>query len=162
MQDSSIMLRTEQLFVLGNWFIKYSELSVLGKSRFNVVKSTLTSMGEELQYAFIGTMLYPGTFGFQFVSSGYGGALGLAYELQGEDTISLVFSSAGEGNGVWYHNNANFHYALDPFGYSAPRTFKLTADDNKAPTWIKLAEVGNEKNNTMTLFAAQIAYPFKN
>ena len=151
-----------QLFVLGNWFIKYSELSVLGKSRFNVVKSTLTSMGEELQYAFIGTMLYPGTFGFQFVSSGYGGALGLAYELQGEDTISLVFSYAGEGNGVWYHNNANFHYALDPFGYSAPRTFKLTADDKKAPTWIKLAEVGNEKNNTMTLFAAQIAYPFKN
>ena len=105
-------------------------------------------------------MLYP-KFGFQFVSSGYGGALYFQTQLTGEDKITLKFASSGGGDGVWYHNNANFAYALFPFGYSSARTFTLTADDNKNPTQITMTEVGNAKN-TITLFAAQIAYPFKN
>ena len=68
---------------------------------------------------------------------------------------------AGAGNGVWYHNNAGFHYALRPFGYDKARTFKLTADDKKNPTQITMTEVGNEAHS-MTLFAAQITYPFNN
>lgn len=152
-----------QLFVMGNWFIKYSALSPLAKTYFNQVKNALTSIGEELQYAFFGSMLYPSAgFGFQFISSGYGGALNYAYELTGEDIITMQFAMAGAGDGVWYHNNANFAYALYPFGYSSARTFKLTADNPKSPTWIQLAEVGNEKNNTSTLYAAEIMYPFNN
>jgi len=152
-----------QLFVRGNWFIKYSALSSMAKTYFNQVKNALTAIGEELQYAFFGSMLYPSAgFGFQFVSSGYGGALNYVYELVGEDTITMQFAMSGAGDGVWYHNNANFAYALFPFGYSSPKTFKITADDPKSPTWIQLAEVGNEAKNTSTLYAAQIAYPFKN
>ena len=149
-----------QLFLLGNWFIKYSTLGAYAQSYFNTVKKSLDSIGEELQYAFLGTMLYP-KFGFQFVSSGYGGALYFQTQLTGEDKITLKFASSGGGDGVWYHNNANFAFALFPFGYSSARTFTLTADDNKNPTQITMTEVGNAKN-TITLFAAQIAYPFKN
>ena len=150
-----------QLFVLGNWFIKYSTLSAEGQYYFNYLKKSLDSIGEELQYAFIGSMLYPGNFGFQFISSGYGGSLNFAYAFEGEDIITLQFAMAGAGNGVWYHNNAGMHYALRPFGYSSARTFKLTADDIKNPTEITMTEVGNEAH-TMTLYAAQIAYPFNN
>jgi hypothetical protein len=53
------------------------------------------------------------------------------------------------------------HYALRPFGYSSARTFQLTADDNKNPTQITMTEVGNPAH-AMTLFAAQIGYPFEN
>ena len=158
---SQVIPPLNQLFVLGNWFIKYSELGAYAKPYFNQVKSALAAIEEELEYAFIGSMLYPGNFGFQFVSSGYGGALGLAYELEGEDTITLQFNMTGAGDGVWYHNNANFAYALFPFGYSSPRTFKITADDNKAPTKIVLSDVA-QTNNVITLCAQQIKYPFNN
>lgn len=150
-----------EMFVLGNWFIKYSTLSAEGKYYFDIVKKNEDAMGEELQYAFIGSMLYPGNFGFQFISSGYGGSLNFLYALQGDDIITLQFAMAGAGNGVWYHNNAGFHYALRPFGYDKARTFKLTADDNKNPSQITMTEVGNEAHS-MTLFAAEIAYPFDN
>ena len=150
-----------QLFLLGNWFIKYSTLGAYAKPYFDIVKEAEAAIGEELQFAFIGSMLYPGHFGFQFISSGYGGSLDFNYALEGEDKITLQFAMAGAGDGVWYHNNANFAYALFPFGYSSPRTFVLTADDNKNPSQITMTEVGNTRN-TITLFAAQIAYPFDN
>lgn len=150
-----------QFFLLGNWFIKYSTLGAYAKPYFDQVKSALDALGEELEFAFIGSMLYPGNFGFQFISSGYGGSLNFNYSLEGEDTITLQFAMAGAGNGVWYHNNAKFSYALFPFGYSSARTFTLTADDNKNPTQITMTEVNNSRN-TITLFAEQIAYPFNN
>jgi hypothetical protein len=164
--DGKVVIRQiipplNEMFLLGNRFIKYSTLGAYAKPYYDQVKSTLAAMGEELEYAFIGTMLYPGNFGFQFVSSGYGGSLNFAYALQGEDIITLQFAMAGAGNGVWYHNNANFAYALFPFGYSSARTFKLEADDNKAPTQITMTEIANPKNQ-ITLFAAQIKYPFNN
>lgn len=149
-----------QLFVMGDWFIKYSTLGAEGQYYFDLVKKNLTAIGEELQYAFVGSMLY-GSFGFNFISSGYGGVLGFDYALNGEDVISLQFNMSGAGNGVWYHNNAGMHYALRPFGYSSARTFKLTADDNKNPSQITLTELGNEAHK-MTLFAAEITYPFNN
>ena len=151
-----------QQLVTGNWFIKYSTLGPEGQFYFDYLKQGVDSIGEELQYAFLGSMLYPGNFGFQFVSSGYGGSLNFNYALEGEDVITLQFAMDGAGNGVWYHNNAGFHYALRPFGYDKARTFKLTADDIKSPTQITMAEVNNEANNTITLFAAQIANPFNN
>lgn len=150
-----------EMFVLGNWFIKYSTLGAFAQSYFDIVKQGEDLIGEELQFAFIGSMLYPGHFGFQFISSGYGGSLDFIYALEGEDIITLQFAMAGAGDGVWYHNNANFAYALFPFGYSSPRTFKLTADDNKNPTQITMTEIGNEIN-TITLFAEEIANPFDN
>lgn len=163
--DGKVVIRQiipplNQLFIMGDWFIKYSTLGPEGQFYFDYVQKNLAAIGEELEYAFIGSMLY-GSFGFNFISSGYGGVLGFAYELQGEDVISLQFSMTGAGNGVWYYNNAGMHYALRPFGYSSPRTFKLTADDNKNPSEITMTEVGNEAHS-MTLFAAQITYPFNN
>ncbi len=146
-------------FVAGDWFIKFSTLGNFGQTYFNHVKTNfLDPMGEQLQYAFIGSMLY-GSFGFNFNSSGYAGLLGLDYELIGEDKIALVFSFTGQGNGVWYHNNAGFSYLLNVFGYSAARVFTLTTDNIKNPSYVTLTEDGNP-NNVITLFANTVMNPF--
>lgn len=148
-------------FVNGDWFVAYSQLGAFGQTYFAYCKKNyLDALGEELQYAFMGSMLY-GSFGFNFSSSGYQGLLGYDYELIGENQIAMGFNFTGQGNGVWYYNNAGFHYLLNPFGYSSPRVFTLTYDDLANPTYITLTEDANP-NNSITLFKAQIFYPFNN
>lgn len=106
-------------FVSGDWFIAYSKLGTYAQTYFSYCKQNyIDAIGEEIVYAFMGSALY-GKFGFNFNSSGYGGLLGYDYELIGEDKISLQFNMTGEGDGVWYHNNAGFHYLLNPFGYNS-------------------------------------------
>lgn len=150
----------EQL-VGGDWFIAYSKLGSYAQPYFNYVKiNALDPMSETLNYAFIGSALY-GAFGFNFNSGGYTGLLGLNYTLIGEDQISLQFNMTGPGNGVWYHDNALFPYLLNPFGYSAARTFTLTADDLVNPTYITLTENANT-NNAITLSKAMVVDVFAN
>lgn len=153
-----------QLFLLGDWYITYSNLGAFGKTYFNQVKKGLDAIGEELLLAYMGSSMF-GSWGFNFYSTDgsgtYKGGLFFAYELSGEDKITMQFAMSGGGDGVWYHNNANFAYALFPFGYSGPRTFTITADDNKAPTYVVLTEDGNEAN-TIKLIATQTMYPFNN
>jgi hypothetical protein len=67
----------------------------------------------------------------------------------------------GLGDGVWYHNNAGFAYALEPFGYSTSRTFTLEADSETSPTYIIMTEEGNPTNQ-ITLSANEILWPFDN
>ena len=110
----------------------------------------------------MGLSLYgSGKFGFNLISSGYGGSLLFDYVLEGDNKITLQFALDGEGDGLWYHTNAGFNYALVPFGYNSARTFTLTADNPKSPTQITLTEDANP-NNVITLFANQVAYPFNN
>jgi hypothetical protein len=148
-------------FVAGDWYIKYSTLGTFAQLYFNYCKQNyLDKLGETLNYAYIGSSL-DGAFGFNFNSSGYTGLLGLNYTFIGEDKISLVFSMSGQGNGVWYHNNAGFNYLLNPFGYSSARIFTLTTDNITNPTYITLTEDANA-NNAITLYKTPIYYPFDN
>ena len=150
-----------ELFVEGDWFIAYSQLGEFAKPYFDKVKKMEDALGEVLQYAFMGTMLSEtGTFGFNFISSGYGGVLHFNYQLVGDNQIALQFAMAGEGNGVWYHNEG-MNNALVPFGYSNARLFTLTTDNIKNPSYMTLTEDANPAN-CMTLFAAQISFPFEN
>lgn len=147
-----------ELFVEGDWFIAYSQLGEYAKPYFDKVKEMEDGLGEVLQYAFMGTMLSEtGTFGFNFISSGYGGVLHFNYQLVGDNQIALQCALTGEGNGVWYHNEGMYN-ALVPFGYSSARLFTLTTDDIKNPSYITLTEDANP-TNSMTLFAAQISFP---
>lgn len=150
-----------ELFVEGDWFIAYSQLGEFAKPYFDKVKEMEDALGEVLQYAFMGTMLSKaGTFGFNFISSGYGGVLHFNYQLIGDDQITLQFAMTGEDNGVWYHNEGMAN-ALMPFGYSSARLFTLTTDDIKKPSYIILTEDANPANK-IKLFSAQISNPFDN
>ena len=143
-------------FVSGDWYITYDGLGSFGKPYFNVVMQSLAGGGEELLWAFMGSSLY-GSYGFNCNSSGYGGVLNYDYELIGEDKIAMVFNFTGEGNGVWYHNNMNFHYALNVFGYNAARTFTITTDNISAPTYITLTEDANPAN-TITMYPSTVSF----
>lgn len=165
LNDNSITLvpiipPINEQFVGGDWFIAYSQLGAYAQQYFAYCKKNyLDALGEELEYAFMGSLLY-GKFGFNFSSSGFQGLLGYDYELIGEDQVALAFNYTGQGNGVWYHNNAGFHYLLNPFGYSSVRVFTITYDDLADPTYITLTENANP-NNSITLFKEQIIYPFR-
>ncbi len=166
LNDNSITLipiipPINEQFVGGDWFIAYSQLGAFAQQYFAYCKKNyLDALGEELEYAFMGSLLY-GKFGFNFSSSGYQGLLGYDYELIGEDQVALVFNFTGQGNGVWYYNNAGFQYLLNVFGLSSARVFTLTYDDLADPTYITLTENANPANS-ITLFKAQILYPFNN
>ena len=165
MNDNSITLvpiipPINEQFVGGDWFIAYSQLGAFAQQYFAFCKENyLDALGEELEYAFMGSLLY-GKFGFNFSSSGYQGLLGYDYELIGEDQVALAFNKTGLGNGVWYYNNAGFQYLLNVFGLSSARVFTLTYDDLADPTYITLTENANPKNS-ITLFKEQIIYPFR-
>lgn len=155
-----ILPTVNELFVEGDWFIAYSQLGEFAQSSFDKVKEMEDGLEEVLQYAFMGSMLSDsGTFGFNFISSGYGGVLHFNYQLIGDDQIALQFAMTGEGNGVWYHN-AGMWNALVPFGYNGARLFTLSTDNIKNPSYITLTEDANP-TNSMKLFAAQIAFPFE-
>ena len=148
-------------FVSGAWFIAYSNFSAYGQSYWDRVKSGLDAIGERLYYAYLANE--EGGFGLQFGSydgSGlYGGSLFFDYTLTGEDQITLQFAMAGAGDGVWYHNNANFAYALFPFGYSSSRTFTLTTDNINKPSYIILTD-NDTPTNVIKLVAEEVYWPF--
>ena len=145
-------------FLKGDWFIAYSDLGPFGQTNLNKAKiNGFDAMGFTLEYAFMGSMLY-GTFGFNLSSSGYKGLLTYNYALAGEDQVTLQFAMAGEGNGVYFHNNG-CHYMLIPFGYNSPVTFTLTTDNVKEPTYILLTDNSNP-DNWMKLHKEQIVFPF--
>ena len=156
-----VVLPLNEQFVNGEWFIAYSNLGTYGQAYWNYVKSGLTAIGEELYYAYLADE--EGGFGLQFGSydgSGlYGGSLFFDYTLTGEDQITLQFAMAGAGDGVWYHNNANFAYALFPFGYSSSRTFTLTTDNINKPSYIILTD-NDTPTNVIKLVAEEVYWPF--
>lgn len=143
-------------FVDGEWYISYSGFSAYGQKYYNYVKQGQENIGEVMNWAYVGD--YDGTLAFVFNSSGYGGSLSFDYELVGKNQITMVFAMAGTGDGVWYHNNANYAYALFPFGYSAARTFTITADNEVSPSYLILTEDENP-DNVIKLSADPIADP---
>ena len=126
------------------------------------MKAALEGIGEEMYKAYLADEK---GFGFHFISydgkTQYAGSLFFNSTVISNDEITLQFAMSGAGNGVWYHNNASFAYALFPFGYSSPRTFKLTTDNIAEPSIIVLTEEGNP-SNVITLSAEEVRWPFDN
>ena len=157
-----VVLPLSQQFLTGEWYIAYSKLGTFAQGYWNTVKKALDGIGEELYYAYLAD---EGGFGFHFGSTDgkslYGGSLFFNTNVISNDEVALQFAMSGAGDGVWYHNNASFAYALFPFGYSSPRTFKLTTDNIAEPSIIVLTEEGNP-SNVITLSAEEINWPFDN
>lgn len=154
-----------QTLVSGDWFFAFSGLGTYGKNYWNYAKvNGLDAIGEELYYAYMG-LGSDGKYGFNFASYDgvglYGGALHFTYQLNGDESVSYKFALAGSGDGVWYYNNARFNNMIYPLHGGATKTFTLTADNLKDPTWIKLTDVDNA-DNTITLESIRILWPFDN
>ena len=153
-----------QTLVSGDWFFAFSGLGTYGKNYWNYAKvNGLDAIGEELYYAYMG--LSDGKYGFNFASYDgvdlYGGALHFNYELIDENKVKYSFALTGAGDGVWYYQNAEFVYLIYPLYGGSNKTFTLTADNEKDPSWILLTD-DNEPNNTIKLFGSQVTWPFSN
>ena len=152
-------------FLQGIWYIAYSNLGTYGQSAFNQVRAGLEGIGEKLYYANLGDE--EGTFGLNFASydgsSLYGGSLFFDTSIpEGTtDEVTLQFARQGAGDGVWYHNNAGFNYALLPFGYSSAKTFKLETDNEANPSYIILIDK-SQPTNVIKLTASKVLWPFDN
>lgn len=155
-------LPVNQQLVTGKWYISYSGFSAYGQKYYDYVIKGQASIGETMDYAYIGADDY-GNFAFCFESSGYVGSLVFQYAFddQNDHRIQMKFAMQGTDNGVWYHNNANYAYALFPFGYSSARVFTITADDDENPTELTLTDENNA-NNVIKLSATMISDPLNN
>jgi hypothetical protein len=150
-----------QALVSGDWFFAFSGLGSYGKTYWNHTKvNGLDAIGEELYYAYLGTYS-DGKYAFSFNSSGYRGALHFNYVLIDENKVNYSFAGTGIDNGAWYYSNALFNYLIFPLHGGSNKTFTLTTDDEKDPSWILLTD-DSDPNNTIKLYANQIDYPFLN
>ena len=156
---------TEQ-FVGNYWFIAYSKLGAFGQQYWSVVKSNADALGETFIYGIFGTYGNEGTegthFGLTFDSGNYWGTFGFKYTIVSADEIKMEYAGTNYGNAAWYAANANYNYCLPPFGYAnAARTFKLTTDNLKAPTYVKLTDE-SDPTNVIVLSASVVQGVFSN
>ena len=150
-----------QTLVSGDWFFAFSGLGSYGKTYWNHTKvNGLDAIGEELYYAYLGTYS-DGKYAFSFNSSGYLGALHFNYVLIDENKVNYSFAGTGIDNGAWYYQNAQFDDLIYPLYGGSNKTFTLTADNEKDPSWILLTD-DSDPGNTIKLFANQIIWPFSN
>ncbi|HBG41858.1 MAG TPA: hypothetical protein DDW85_10695 [Porphyromonadaceae bacterium] len=153
-----------EVLINGDWYFKYSGMGPFGKQYWDYTKTNgLDPMGEELYYAYMGKYS-DGRYGFCFGSflpgtGVYIGALLYNYQLVGEDKVTYTFGGQGADNGAYYFQNAKFNYLINPVSLQDPRTFTLTTDNNKKPSWIKLTDNSNS-NNTIVLESVEILLPF--
>lgn len=142
------------------WACSLSNMGEFGTPYWTTIRDqVMPALGESLNYFYFGKN---GSYwGFTFNSSGYAGVIGFQYELVGDDKVKLAYYPKGNySNGDWYVDNAAFHYLVVPFGCDdkknpVVRTFTLTCDNPKAPTWIQLAD-DDIPNNIIKVWAISL------
>lgn len=154
--DESIILKgivppINSILVNDLWACSLSNMGTFGTPYWEFIRDNIMpQLGETLNYFYFGKN---GSYwGFTFNSGGYAGVIGFQYELVGDDKVKLAYYPKGNySNGDWYVNNAYFHYLTVPFGCDTEanpvvRTFTLTCDNPKSPSWIQLADDNNPDN----------------
>lgn len=131
-------------FVDADWAIDLEGCSDYARTQFEKGFNAIAAKGYPFNVAFIGDYYY-GTWGFNVNFGGYGGVLNFTYELIGEDQISMTCAMTGGGNGVTFHN-WGLYESLRPLGYGVEKTFTLTADNPKIPTYIVMTDNANPDN----------------
>lgn len=145
------------------WYFGGENISAAAYPYFNKAVEGSASEGEEIAVMFIGpaseiTMFqsrdYSSQFALTFISNGYAGALNFNVTAVDENTVTLTFAGTAQGDGVYYYN-IGYNYVVSILG----GTYKLTTDNIKAPTWIRMEKTDNP-DIYWTLTADYILYPF--
>lgn len=174
--DNSIVLYgvypplAEQL-VSSPWFFAASKMSSKVLTYFKQAEAGSASEGETIGAMLLGpasgvkliqsSRNYSNNFAFAFTSGNYAGALLYNYQIIDDHTIKIAFALQGEGDGVYYYNNCNYSAITTVLGSSAGKTYKLTADDDKVPSWIRMDQV-EDPTVYWTLSSDVIRDPFNN
>ena len=175
---------SEQL-ISSTWYATMSQLGEFGTPYWKAIQAQIMPiLGEELTIFTLG-MPYPSVakvYGdvFCITTASYDGAGNyfsgyiFSNKIIDDNTITIAYSDNvvnDNSSAAWYIKNAYFHYLMVPFGCSTKldangkpipveRTFKLSTDNIKSPSYIILTDVDNEKN-VIKLYATQVTYPMR-
>lgn len=151
----------------GIWYIKYDDLGTYAQSYWQTLLSKLGTAGSNgernrLYWAFIGT--YNSRSGFHMqAGSDYTYQI-LSFESNEDGTeVTIKWKSADNNKNATnrnYYTRYGVKEAIEPFCMGTRgRTFSISSDSRRHPTYLKLTEKGNEEN-TITLWFNSVMYPF--
>ena len=79
--------------------------------------------------------------------------------LIGDDKVTMQFAQSGYGSGAWYYENAKMDFALYPFGHNNAKTFTITTDNAKMPSYLILTD-NDDSRNVIKLSYNVVYFPF--
>ncbi len=145
------------------WFVTYSNLGVYGQQNWDSFRQTFKKRDEKLDVAYA----YLGTDGTRFAlhmnmdnNAIYEGLSFVSNEDQTEVTLTW---DAGNQHNVARKNYTKWGlaHALEPFCGTRGRTFVISTDNQRDPSYLILTDK-DEPSNIIKLMANTIYYPFNN
>lgn len=152
----------------GMWFIAYSKLGEYGKAKWDIFREALKTAGPnktELKVlnALIGT--YGGKQALHILAGADYLYEGFTISIDNEegDEVTLKWDSkVRNSTAKTFYRKYKSANAMNPFyGGGQGRSFKLTYDNLRHPSYITLTDK-NEPTNVITLVRDQVNYPFDN
>lgn len=152
----------------GMWFITYDDLGAFAKPYWDTFKTALEKAGPNqskatLYWALIGK--YSGKTGYHMNAGGDQATIGFDMSsVDGDDTrVKLKYKSSDTNKaGTSFYDKFKLKEALIPFigkTKTSSRTFKITTDNNRRPTYFILTDE-SEPSNVIKLWAEERYYPF--
>lgn len=152
-----------ETFVLNDWYIAYSTAGAYAQPLLKKMEAGSATENETI--VLLAFTNVDGAPSLYFRSGNYAGYYCFNFEYIGDDTITMYFNGKADpnNNGVYYYNNCDYGYGLMIFGLNEQnaRTFKLSTDNLKSPSYIILTDI-NEPTNVIKMFTEPITYPFNN
>lgn len=144
----------------GQWFIAYSNLGTYGQQCWDTFRETYKKRDSNLDvgFAYIGT---DGTrFALHFNLDNQTVYEGLDYTTNdAQDEIKLNWNLTEASTAKKNHKRWGIDYALMPFTGGNERTFTISTDNQRDPTYLLLTDQ-SDPNNVIKLSANVIYYPF--
>lgn len=158
------------LIMSGNFYMSGSSSSMSSAllPYFKKAYEASSNENENLVFMGFGTDINSANWGLYFKSGNYYGLLPFKVNVVADDEVTFTFNAtAGSGttwlgNGIFYYNIGYYYpvYALTgSTDGSKSKTWKLTTDNVKSPTWIKFVNVSNE-NEYFTVTVDMVTNPF--
>lgn len=152
----------------GMWFIKYDDLGEYAQKQWDVLfeglgQASADKTRNRLYWALIGT--YSKTTGFSMQAGSDNVVESFTFKAANEegDEVTIKFDSKSSNKknpSKTYYNNYGVKEAIEPFTNGTKgRTFKLTADSRRHPSYIILTDK-DEPTNVIKLWYEQVTYPF--
>ncbi|MCM1078440.1 MAG: DUF4302 domain-containing protein [Bacteroidales bacterium] len=159
----------KELLETGMWFVNYADLGTFAQPYWNTMLDKLATTGpnntrERMVWALIG--IFQKKWGIHLQTARdyayYGLTLGEVSGSDGNEITLKCNTLSNNKSGKDFYNKLGLKDALFPFvgrTTSSTRTFVVTSDDERHPTYILLTDK-NEPTNVIKLWAEQVLYPY--
>lgn len=142
------------------WYFSGADgsMSAATLEKFLECKAGSAGEKENIGFMYLGTGLTAATqskWGVGFISGNYYGMLFFSGTAVDDNTITIKYTGHDGGNGQWYMQNAGYSVLTTVLG----STFKLSTDNQRNPSYIKMEDTANA-GNWMILYAAEVNLPF--